>query len=192
MSFSLPSGRKISSAKALALVGIAAATLECAKLVLAFLPNVEVVTLLVALYGYVFGYLGVAAAVVFVSIEPLIYGFSSWLITYYLYWPLVALVFMLLARRRISSRWVLTLAAVLLTVFFGVLSSFIDVIFFMGVTQRFFTNLIIYYARGVIFYLVQIACNAVVFPLLFNSLAKKLKRIRRRLLQESCKGTGNG
>ena len=62
---------RISPARNIALVGIMAATVECAKLALAFLPNVEVVTLLLALYGYVFGYLGFAAAIVFVSIEPL-------------------------------------------------------------------------------------------------------------------------
>lgn len=178
-----PSRNKISSAKALALVGIAAATVECAKLALAPLPNVEVVTLLLALYGYCFGYLGVAAAVVFVSIEPLIYGFGSWVITYYLYWPLVAFVFMLLAKRRGKSRWILTLAAILLTVFFGILSSVVDVLFFMGVTPRFFANLALYYARGIVFYLVQICTNAVLFPLLFAFLSGKLSRVSRRLMK---------
>ena len=78
------------NARAIALVGIMAATLECGKLVLSFIPNVEVVTLLVALYGYVFGGLGIIAAAVFVCIEPLIWGFGSWFITYIIYWPLVA------------------------------------------------------------------------------------------------------
>ena len=39
------------AARVVALVGIMAATLECGKLVLSFLPNIEVVTLLCALYG---------------------------------------------------------------------------------------------------------------------------------------------
>ena len=68
-------------AKTVALVGIMAATIECGKLVLSFLPNVEVVTILCALYGYVFGWLGVAAALVFVCIEPLIWGFGSRIIS---------------------------------------------------------------------------------------------------------------
>ena len=59
--------KRLSPARALALVGISAATVECGKLALMALPNIEVVTLLLALYGYVFGPLGVAAAVVHAS-----------------------------------------------------------------------------------------------------------------------------
>ena len=91
---SAPKGRALSGAKAIALVGVTAATVECGKLVLSALPNIEVVTLLLALYGYVFGWYGVLSALVFVSIEPLIYGFGTWLPAYLIYWPLVALVFM--------------------------------------------------------------------------------------------------
>ena len=81
------------AAKKIALVGIAAATVECGKLALSFLPNIEVVSILLAVYGYVFGYAGVLAAVVFVCIEPLIWGFGSWAVTYFIYWPALSLVF---------------------------------------------------------------------------------------------------
>ena len=167
-----------STAKVVAFVGIAAATVECGKLALSFLPNVEVVTFLTALYGYVFGWLGVCAAAVFVCIEPLIYGINTWVITYFIYWPLVATVFMLLRRARVKNRWLLSISAVGLTVFFGILSSVIDTAIMLGVNEHYFTNLLIYYARGIVFYIVQIACNAVLFPLLFTFLADKLKIIK--------------
>lgn len=170
-----------SPAKMIAFVGIAAATIECGKLALSFMPNIEVVTLLTALYGYVFGWAGVCAAAVFVCIEPLIYGINSWVITYFIYWPLVAFVFMMLRRARVKNRWILTLTAVGLTVLFGILSSVIDTAVMLGVNEHYFTNLVIYYARGVVFYAVQIACNAVVFPLLFTFLADKLKMIKRNI-----------
>ncbi len=170
-----------SSAKAIALVGIAAATLECAKLVLAFLPNVEVVTLLTALYGYVFGWLGVCAAAVFVCIEPLIYGINTWVITYFIYWPLVALAFMMLRRARVRNRLIITAVSVGMTVIFGILSSVVDTALMIGMNEYYFTNLLIYYARGIVFYAVQVACNAVVFPLLFTFLAEKLKIIKRNM-----------
>ncbi len=128
-------------AKTVAFVGVMAATLECGKLALSFLPNVEVVTLLCALYGYVFGWLGVAAAVVFVCVEPLIYGFGSWILTYIIYWPLVAFIFMLLSRRGVKNRLILTAVAVGLTVLFGVLSSVIDTAFFLGVNGAYFKNM---------------------------------------------------
>ena len=175
--------RAISGARAIALVGITAATVECGKLALAALPNIEIVTLLVALYGYVFGWYGVLSAVVFVSIEPLIYGFGTWLPSYLIYWPLVAVVFMLLAKMRVRSRWLLTAAAVVLTVFFGILTSFIDVGLLSGNFDRFFYRFGVYYARGIVFYAIQIACNAVLFPLAFRFLADKLSMMRTRFFK---------
>ena len=78
-----------SPAKIVAFIGVMAATIECAKLALSFLPNIEVVTLLIALYSYTFGIYGLLASVVFVSIEPVIYGFGTWVVSYYIYWPTV-------------------------------------------------------------------------------------------------------
>ena len=170
--------KKLSSAKALALVGISAATVECGKLVLTALPNVEVVTLLLALYGYVFGALGLLSALVFVCIEPVIWGVGPWFATYIVYWPLVTLVFWLLRRLGVKNRWIVTGAAVLLTVFFGVFSSLVDVGLFTGFFDNFFERFIVYYARGMVFYAVQIVSNAVLFPLLFGFLSAKLERIR--------------
>ena len=91
----MPEKRRKFGAKQIALVAIMAATMSCGKLALAVFPNIEVVMLLCALYGYVFGFYGVAAAAVFVCIEPLIYGIGSWMLTYFLFWPGVALLFML-------------------------------------------------------------------------------------------------
>lgn len=173
---------RISPARNIALVGIMAATVECAKLALAFLPNVEVVTLLLALYGYVFGYLGFAAAIVFVSIEPLIYGFNTWVVSYYLYWPLVSLVFMLLAKLKVKNRWILTLVAVILTAWFGVLTTLVDIGLLSGFFDNFAYRFAVYYARGAVFYAVQIACNAILFPLLFHFLANKLEKVKKQFL----------
>ena len=164
------------------LVALLAATLSCAKLALSFLPNVEIVTLLCALYGYVFGVAGIVAAVVFVTLEPLLYGFGTWIISYYLYWPLVAFVFFCLGRVKLKSRVILTAVALLLTAFFGVLSSFVDVGLFSGSYDRLFYRFGIYYLRGLPFYAIQLACNAVIFPLLFHPMANALERMKRRTL----------
>ena len=170
--------KNIIGAKTVALVGVMAATLECGKLVLSFLPNVEVVTILCALYGYVFGWLGIAAALVFVCVEPLIWGLGSWIVTYIIYWPLVAFVFMLLSKREIKSRWIITAVAVVLTIIFGILSSVIDTAFYLGINEYYFKNLIIYYLRGAVFYIVQTVCNGALFPTLFLLLASKLSLVK--------------
>ena len=171
-------GKKKNAARIVALVGIMAATVECAKLALAAVPNVEIVTLLLALYGYVFGWLGVVAACVFVAIEPLVWGFGLWVASYFLYWPFVALVFMLLAKRRVKNRFVLAALAVAMTVWFGVLTSLIDVGLLSGNFDNFFYRFSIYYARGIAFYIVQILCNAALFSLVFPYLSKKLSRFK--------------
>lgn len=159
-----------------ALVGIMAATVECGKLVLASIPNVEVVTLLIGLYSYTFGWLGILASVIFVCIEPLIWGFGTWVISYILYWPLVAIIFMVLGRARVKNRFILSGIAVLLTVFFGVLTSLVDIGLFSGSFDNFFVRFGIYYMRGVPFYLTQILCNAVLFVTVFPFLTRKLSR----------------
>jgi len=177
---SAPKGRALSGAKAIALVGVTAATVECGKLVLSALPNIEVVTLLLALYGYVFGWYGVLSALVFVSIEPLIYGFGTWLPAYLIYWPLVALVFMLLGKIKLKNRWLITAVAVGMTFLFGLLTSLIDVGLFSGNFDNFLYRFGVYYARGIPFYAIQIACNAVLFPCFFLFLSDKLAVMRRR------------
>jgi pheromone shutdown protein TraB len=165
-------------AHAVALVGIMAATMECGKLALSFLPNIEIVTLLHALYGYAFGYLGIVASVVFVFIEPLIYGFGTWVPTYFLYWPLVAAVFWLLSRLKVKNRWLITAVAVLLTIWFGVLSSLVEIGLFSGFFDDFFKRFSVYYLRGIPFYLAQTVTNAVLFPLLFRFVSARLSRLR--------------
>lgn len=166
--------RKNNIARAVCQVGLMAATLEVGKLVLAAIPNVEVVTLLTAVYGYVFGWLGVLAAVVFVCIEPLIYGFGGWVISYALYWPMLAALFMLLGRIGIKNRVVITAFALLSTLWFGVLTSLVDVGLFSGRFDNLFARFAVYYARGATFYLIQLATNAVLFPLLFRTLSCRL------------------
>ena len=177
MKFTVKNGSML-NARSIALVGIMAATLECGKLALSFLPNIEVVTILCALYGYVFGIYGVIGAAVFVCIEPLIYGFGSWIVTYFIYWPLVAFIFMMLRKRGVKSRLWLTLIAVALTTCFGVLSSVVDTAFYLGINKNYLSNLVLYYLRGIVFYLVQIAYNSVLFPTLFLFLANKLEKLK--------------
>ena len=177
------SGRRqvAATARAVSYVGIMAAVLECAKLVLAAVPNVEVVTLFVAVFSAAFGYLGVLATLVFVSIEPLIWGFGSWVISYYLYWPALAVVFALVFRRGREGIVLPTAIAAVSTLWFGVLSSLVDVGLFSGAFDNFFYRFGIYYLRGVWFYVTQLLCNIVLFPLLFRPALRLLRRISLRI-----------
>lgn len=175
--------RPATAAKAVCLVGICAGSLECVKLALAFIPNVEAVTLLHALFGYAFGVYGVIASLVFVSIEPLIFGFGSWVISYYLYWPLLAALFMLLGKMKINGRTVPTILAALCTLWFGVLTSLVEVGLFSGYFDNFLWRFGVYYLRGVPFYITQLITNVILFPLLFPYLSGKLEGLYKSFLK---------
>ena len=168
------------AALSIALVGIMAATLECGKLALSAIPNVEVVTLLCALYGYSFGALGILASRVFVCIEPIIWGVGPWIVSYLIYWPLVTFIFMIFGRIKIKNRIIITLTAVTLSAFFGILTSLVDLGLFSGNFDNFLSRFFIYYARGIYFYLAQIITNAVLFPVLFKPLTEAIGRIARK------------
>ena len=163
----------------IALTGVMAATLEAVKLALSALPNVELVSLLLALYGYVFGMSGVLAAFIFVAAEILIWGLSTWVISYLIYWPLFALLFWLIGKR-ISNRFALAGIAALMTFFFGVLTSLVDVGLFSGYWNNFWTRFAIYYARGAWFYVTHIVCNIVVFLALFKPLEALFQKLKRQ------------
>ena len=163
----------------IALTGVMAATLEAVKLALSALPNIELVSLLLALYGYVFGLSGVLAAFVFVAAEILIWGLSTWVISYLIYWPILALLFWLIGKR-ISNRFALAGIAAVMTFLFGVLTSLVDVGLLTGYWDNFWKRFSIYYLRGAWFYVTHIACNIVTFLTLFKPLEKLFQRLKKQ------------
>lgn len=163
----------------IALTGVMAATLEAVKLALSALPNIELVSLLLALYSYVFGISGVLAAFIFVAAEILVWGLNTWVISYLIYWPLLALLFWMISKR-VSNRFAITGIAALMTFLFGVLTSLVDVGLFSGYWDRFFERFMIYYLRGIWFYVVHIVCNVVVFITLFKPLEALFERLKKQ------------
>ncbi len=155
--------------------GIAAALLIGGKEALAAIPNVEIVTLLCAVYGFVIGPLSLVSVLAFVTCEGAIYGFGSWTVSYYIYWPLVTAVFILLRHILKRPRIILpTVAAVILTAFFSVLTSLVDIGLLSGFFTDFWKRFAVYYSRGIIFYVIQICCNLALFSVLFVPLSHAL------------------
>lgn len=110
-------------------VAVMAALLTALKFALSFIPNVEVVTLLITVYAAVFGAAYVFPAVlVFCAVEVAIYGVGSWVILYFVYWPLLAaLSCLILSRKR--SAIVAAVTAAVMSAFFGVLSACCDTLY---------------------------------------------------------------
>lgn len=172
-------GRKASGQ--IAITAMAAATIEAVKFALNAIPNVEGVTLLCAVYGYCLGVGGVIASLVFCCIEMAIFGAGPWLISYFIHWPFIAIVFAILSKCRIKSIIATTATAVILTGLFGVQTSLVDTGLFTGFFDRFWYRFGIIYTRGIAFYVTQVVCNLIVFPLLFRPITKVILPVGQRL-----------
>ena len=168
------------SAKKIALVAVMTATIEGVKLALTALPNVEAVTLLCAAYGYIFGPLGLLATSLFVVIETFIYPIHTWVIYYMIHWNAVCFVFWMLGRANVKNRFLLTAVAVLQTAFFGVETTFIDTLVLSGSAGSFWTKFSAMYVRGIMFYVVQVVCNLILFPITFIPFTKFLKKTKEK------------
>ena len=93
------------------------------KEVLAFLPNVEILTLLIILFTLVFRKLVIGALSVFLLLEGLLYGFGLWWIMYLYIWPLLALLTWLF--RWMKRAWQWAIFAGLYGLAFGALCSLV-------------------------------------------------------------------
>ena len=69
-----------------------------AKWVMAGLPNIEPVSLMVMLFGAVFGWKAMFPVSVYVLAEILFYGLGTWNVNYLYVWPLLAVLACLLRR----------------------------------------------------------------------------------------------
>lgn len=159
---------------------------------MAVVPNVEVVTILIAVCAYVWG-LAVAtpAVFVFIAVDAAIWGFNTWVISYVIHWNAVALCFWLLSKLRTKNKGVTvavaTLLAVVLTVAFGVLTSAVDTLigftgegFFVDF-DSFFVRFAVMYSAGVVFFVTQVACNVLLFAAAFLPLCIVNQRAKSRL-----------
>lgn len=108
----------------------------------------------------------------------MIYGFGYWVVAYYIYWPLLAAIASLLKliRNPLPRNIAATVIAVVITTFFGVLTSVVDAAFASNLSKTFVIYFPIIYMRGIWFYVTHIVSNAVIVPLLFNPLSKALKQ----------------
>ena len=174
----------LNATKTVALIGVMTAVLTGSKMALSFLPNIEITTLMCALFGFAFGWLGVVSTLFFVAIEVLIWGFGTWFFSYLIYWPLVATVFLIFGKFKIHNRFIVTVVALFMTLFFSVLTALIDVGLFSGYYQSFFERFSIYYLRGITFLLLQLACNLLTFLFLFPKLCPLLQKLKKRFFAD--------
>jgi len=74
----------------MALLGLLGALLVGVQFVMSYLPNLEMVSLLVILFTHVFGKKVLFPIYIFVLLEGLLYGFTTWWTTYLYIWTILA------------------------------------------------------------------------------------------------------
>ena len=188
------------NAALIAVSAMFAALLVGGKEALAVLPNIEVVTLLIALCAYVWGAIVVFPAVnVFIVVDMAIWGVNTWVISYLIHWNAVALTFWLLGkvsvrlseRRKAVEITIATLTAAVLTTLFGVVTSVVDTLvgytgngFFLDF-DNFFKRFAVMYVAGASFYVTQIVCNVLLFATAFLPLVQLNRKAKTRMLSNS-------
>lgn len=147
------------------------AMLIVGKYVLSFIPNIEVVTTLTICFTYVFGYLAVAATMVFCLIDMVLYPFSiDVAISYFIYWNALTIIVATIKKCGVTSHLPYIILSIIMTLFFGVLTSFMTALIFD-------LNFLVIYIAGIKFYAFQLLSNLVLMNIGFSPLTKLLSRL---------------
>lgn len=167
-------GEKIRNIIIIALMSV---VLYGVQVAFAFIPNVELVSLLIIIFSLVFGYKVFFIIFVFVIIEGLTYGFGTWWIAYIYVWPILA-VFVLIFRR-IQSAYLWAFVSGVFGLLFGFLCSL--TFLFLGGPQMVFT----YWISGIMFDVLHSISNFVVALVLFNPIKSLLLKLYKPLAKNT-------
>ena len=94
-----------SKARSLAWMGVLTALLFTGQVVMSFLPNLEIVSLLIILYTIFFGKKVFWMIYGFVFLEGFLYGFGMWWFQYLYIWSILAMVVLLLRHNTSALFW---------------------------------------------------------------------------------------
>lgn len=158
--------------KDIALIGIMSAILVAVQVTLGFLPNIELVSLLIIIYTLVFGKKTLYIIYVFVALEGIIYGISLWWINYLYIWTVLFTIVILLRKQQSTYFWAIISGFYGLT--FGALCS-IPNLFISGIGTA-----VSYWISGIPFDIFHAVGNFVVALLLFHPLYQVLNIINKK------------
>ena len=113
------------------IIPLYAALVFALKEVLAILPNIEVVTFLLAFAALVFPwYMSLTIPLVFVCLEILLYGGNSWIFLYFTAWPILVLIIASFHRLIKKYWWTFVVITSLWGFSFGTFDALIHLILF--------------------------------------------------------------
>ena len=178
--------RTVLTAQYVTQVAVMAGLITALKFALSFLPNVEVITLLIAVFSTVWGLkYSLPATIVFCLVEMAIYGVGSWLLLYIVYWPILAVIFYYALRNKKTpvAMGISVGIGLVMTVAFGVLSACTDTLFVVGAVSKDMlgTYFVSYYLKGLWFDLVHVISVVISLLVLYIPLVKVCERIRKSI-----------
>lgn len=156
----------------IALFGVLGALTFGAKFVMSALPNIEPVSLMIMLFAVTFGKKCIYPTYVYVALEILVYGISTWNIYYLYIWLILALAAYLMRGVRGRIPWAILSGAFGLA--FGALCGITD-IFLYG-----FSVAVAKWVSGISFDLIHCVGNFVIALLLFDPLRSLMERLYNR------------
>lgn len=159
----------------LVLMGLLGAIAYACQVALAFLPNIEVVSILFLVYTKVFGKKALFPIYVFVILEGLFYGFGSWWIMYLYVWAVLFFVTMLFRKNDNAVIWAIINAAFGLV--FGALCSITQAAMF-GLGSGF-----AYFISGIPFDIIHCVGNFATALVLYVPLTKVLNKANKELVK---------
>jgi hypothetical protein len=158
----------------IAYIALFSAMLSGGKYILSFIPNIEIVSLLILVIATLFNYkICLPVTLIFCTLETIIYGFSTWVFTYFIYWNLFGIFASVLFYNKNVISIYAAIYVMICTIIFGVLSTVVDVIFagFGGVPFKTMLKLYsIYYVRGIGFFVTHIISNFIIVLFLYRPL----------------------
>lgn len=151
----------------LAMDGVLTAILFVSQVAIAYLPNIELVSLLVITYTLVLGKRVLPILVAFTLLEGILYGFGIWWVSYLYIWPILSCLTWVMKKFH-APDWGYAYLSCGFGLGFGFLCSFP---YFAGGFSAAFS----YWIAGIPFDLIHGAANLVIALTLFPSVKRILR-----------------
>ena len=168
----IPLDKKL-TIREITLFAVLGAMMFALQVVMAPLPNIEPVSLLVMIFAAVFGWKALYPVYVFVVMEILFYGISTWNIYYLYVWAVLAFAAILMRKQTQPLAWALLSAVYGLM--FGALCGIVDI--FIGG----FGYAAAKWVSGIPFDLLHCGGNFVIALIMFRPLRTALEKLYGRM-----------
>ncbi len=155
----------------LVILSLLGALLVVVKEPMAWLPNIELVSLLLILYARVYGFQAFYPLYLFVALEGLLYGLSDWFFNYLYVWAVLLTVACIF--RHQTSPWVWAIISGFFGLCFGGLCS----LWYLVVANP--AYMFTYWIQGLWFDIVHCVGNFLLARLLVEPLYRLLMRLNR-------------